>query len=288
MLTKNISFKVLLFVVPVLAIVSCQKMERPVLPSNYPTDNPVTPTTALRFYLPFDSTAPAAQQLNIRFADSISSYPSFFPPAQITYAQGVRGTAYQGALDGFIHYVNSNDFGKSTSFTIAFWMNITQAQKDHNNADGILAVSSTSNFWSNAVVFADHEPSTSDSMQLKFHFANGSGDNWDFAGYTGNARWPNMYDGQWHHVAFVYDATTKTATLYRDGVQFDQKTNETIAFDGNDAAFVVGGFQEAVNIVDTYANNTWMSGFPGLLDNIRLYNTPLSAADVLALYNNKQ
>jgi hypothetical protein len=125
-------------------------------------------------------------------------------------------------------------------------------------------------------------------MQLKFHFANGSGDNWDFAGYTGDSRWPNMYDGQWHHVAFAYDASSKTATLYRDGVQFDQKTNETIAFDGNDAAFVVGGFQEAVNIVDTYANNTWMSGFPGLLDNIRLYNTPLSAADVMALYNNKQ
>ena len=41
-------------------------------------------------------------------------------------------------------------------------------------------------------------------------------------------RWPNMYDGNWHHVAFVYDAASKTGTLYRDGVQFDQKTNETI------------------------------------------------------------
>ncbi len=55
-------------------------------------------------------------------------------------------------------------------------------------------------------------------------------------------RWPKMYDGNWHNVVFVYDATTKTATLYRDGVQFDQKTNETILFDGNDDQVIVGGF----------------------------------------------
>jgi hypothetical protein len=26
-----------------------------------------------------------------------------------------------------------------------------------------------------------------------------------------------MYDGQWHQVAFVYDAAAKTGTVYRDG-----------------------------------------------------------------------
>jgi hypothetical protein len=285
---KNSSFKILLVVTLVAGMISCQKLEKPALPKNYPTDNPVTPTTSLRFFLPFDSTSPQDKQINIRFKDSVSQYPSFFPPSQITYGPGVSGTAYQGATDGFIHYVNANDFGSSSSFTIAFWMNITQAQKDHVNADGVLALSSTTNFWSNVVVYADHEASTSDSMQLKFHFADASDDNWDFSNYTGNARWPNMYDGQWHHVAFVYDASSKTATLYRDGVQFDQKTNETIAFDGKASQLVVGGFQEAVNIVDTYANNSWMSGFPGLLDNIRFYNVALAPTDVAALYNNKQ
>ena len=267
----------------------CKKLARPELPGDYPQDKPVTPTTSLRFYLNFDSTSPDASQLNIRFADSISGYPSFFPNSATTYAPGVRGTAYQGSLGTFLHYYNANDFGSATSFTVSFWLNVTLAQKDNVNADGILALSSTSNFWSNMVVYADHSTGgNSDSMDLKFHFANGSGDNWDFAGYTGSARWPHMYDGKWHHVAFVYDATTKTATLYRDGVQFDKKTNETIAFDGKASQFVVGGFQEAVNIVDTYAKNSWMSGFPGLLDNIGLYNAALSAADVAALFTNKQ
>jgi hypothetical protein len=224
----------------------------------------------------------------VRFADSISQLPSFFPDPSTTFVPGVSGTAYQGSLGTFLHYLNANDFGKSTSFTIAFWINVMLSDKDHSNADGILAVSSKTNFWSNVCIFADHENSTSDSMQLKFVFANGGGNNWDFAGYTGANRWPAMYDGKWHHVAFVYDAGSKTGTVYRDGVKFDQKTNETILFDGMDDQVVVGGFQEAVNLVSTYPDNTWMSGFPGAIDQLRLYNTALAAADVQALYNNKQ
>ena len=125
-------------------------------------------------------------------------------------------------------------------------------------------------------------------MDLKFHFANGTGDNWDFAGYTGSKRWPKMYDGTWHQVVFTYDATAKTGTLYRDGVVFDTKTNETIAFDGKASQFVLGGFQEAASIVDSYANNSWMGYFPGAIDQLRMYNVALSAGDVTALYTNKQ
>src|SRR5580765_6930817 len=117
---------------------SCQKMEQPALPPDYPQDNPVTPTTPLRFFLPFDSTSEAAKQINIRFADSISAYPSFFPDASTTYVPGVAGTAYQGSFGTFIHYLNANDWGKSTSFTISLWLNIMLDQKDHTNADGIL------------------------------------------------------------------------------------------------------------------------------------------------------
>jgi Concanavalin A-like lectin/glucanases superfamily len=270
------------------AFYSCQKITQPVLPSDYPTDKIVVPATNLRFFLPFDSTSEAAKQINIRFADSISAYPSFFPDASTTFVNGPTGTAYQGSLGTFLHYLNANDFGASTSFTISLWLNVMLSQKDHKNADGILAISSTTNFWSNAVIFADHENSISDSMPLKFVFANGGGNNWDFAGYTDAKRWPAMYDGKWHHVAFTYDAPSKTGTVYRDGVQFDQKTNETIAFDGNASQVVVGGFQEAVNIVDTYAKNPWMSGFPGAIDQVRLYNNALSAADIQSLYNSKQ
>ncbi len=282
--------KLMLFAaVAIAGFASCKKLNQPALPADYPQDTKVTPTTSLRFYLPFDSTSEAAKQLNVRFADSISTYPSFFPDGTITAGPGVSGTAFQTAGSSYLHYYSANDIGSATSFTLAFWMNVPLANKDNGHAVGIMALSSTASFWSNIVVFADNTTKgSSDSMDLKFHFANGTGDNWDFAGYTGTARWPKMYDGNWHQVVFTYDAGAKTATLYRDGAQFDKKTNETIAFDGKAGQFVLGGFQEAASIVDTYSNNSWMGYFKGSIDQVRMYNTALSASDVTSLYTSKQ
>lgn len=288
MINKKILFNAAIILLLLIGTQSCQKMERPVLPEDYPTDNVTLPEGPLRFYVPFDSTSDADKQLNIRFKDSISGYPSFFPDPSIGVVPGVSGSAMQGSTSkGFVQYVNANDFGKASSFTIAFWMNITLAQKDNVNADGLLAVSSTTNFWGNATVFVDHN-TTVDTMDLKFVFANGSGNNWDFAGYAGANGLKGMYDGQWHHIAFTYDASSKTGSLYVDGALYDKKTNEVIAFDGNDSKVIFGGFQEAASIVSNYGDNGWMAAYPGLLDNVRLYNVALSAADVAALYNNKQ
>ncbi|MFI5187918.1 MAG: LamG-like jellyroll fold domain-containing protein, partial [Chitinophagales bacterium] len=240
-----------LLIVSVLAFSTCKKLERPAL-GDYAKDSS-PPGGPLKFYASFDATKAG------NVFDSIRANFGTLNSASLV-AGGVSGGANDSALqitsNGYVKFPSANDFGSFTSFTMAFWLKVTLAQKDHNNADGILAFASSNNFWSNAVVFADHESSTSDSMQLKFHFANGPGDNWDFAGYTGSARWPGMYDGNWHHVAFVYDAPSKTATLYRDGVQFDQKTNEIIAFDNAPSSLIVDGFQEAAGIVDNYADNS--------------------------------
>lgn len=275
-LRNRIQRNTLLVLALIIAISSCQKLAKPAL-GNYPKDtNP--PGGPLKFYAAMDGSS----------VDSIRA--NFGTDHDVSYAPGVSGMAVQfdGTKNGYIDYPAPNDFGASTNFTIAFWLNATLAQKDHVNADGVMAFASSVNFWSNFVIYTDHEASTSDSMILKFHFANGSGDNWDFANYAGNSRFPKMYDGQWHHVAFVYDAVAKTGTVYRDGVQFDQKANETIIFDGKSSKLIIGGFQEASGIVSKYSDNTWMSGFPGLIDNVRLYGTALAPADVAALYSNKQ
>jgi hypothetical protein len=277
----------LLALITLLGVVSCEKLNRPALPKDYPTDNPVTPSTPLRFYVDFDSTTTADAQLNIRFKDSISNYPCFFPDPSITYTTGVSGTAMQGSATALIHYVNANDFASSTSFSLSMWIQATLAQKDHVNADGLLSLPSTLNFWSNICIFADHETSTSDSMPLKFHFADGTGDNWDFQ-FAGTGDIPHMYDGNWHQIAFTYDQASQTGTLYIDGAPFATQSQEAISFDGAATGFIIGGFQEMIGIYDTQANNTWQSGWQGGIDQVRLYNTALAASDVQALYNNKQ
>ena len=273
----NLSKNLLLIIAASAVISSCQKMDHPAL-GDYPKDiNP--PGGPLKFYAALDGSA----------VDSIRA--NFGVVNDASFATGVSGQAAQfdGSKNGYISFPSANDFGASTSFTISFWMNITLAQKDNNHAVGVLAFANSENFWSNICFYADNNAkSPSDSMDLKIHFnAPGNSDNWNFAGYNFANAWPHMYDGQWHQVAFTYDATNSTGTVYRDGVQFDQKTDQSIAFE-NSSQLVIGGFQEAAGIAGNYADNTWMAGFPGMIDQVRLYGVALSATDIAALYNNKQ
>jgi hypothetical protein len=276
---KNITFKsAALSLVFAVALTGCQKITHPAL-GNFPKDaNP--PGGPLKFYAAFDE----------KDVDSIRANFGVDNHSSIV-AGGVSGKALQldGTQNGFTAYPSANDFGLSTDFTISFWINITLAQKDNNHAVGILAFANSNNFWSNIVFYADNNTKgTTDSMDLKIHFnASGNADNWNFAGYNFTHAWPHMYDGQWHQIAFTYSASDSTGTVYRDGVQFDQKTHQDIKFE-NSSQLIVGGFQEAAGISSSYSSNTWMAGFPGMIDNLRLYGTALSASDIQTLFTNKQ
>jgi hypothetical protein len=269
---------VMLLVLGVVCLNACQKLEQPPL-GDYPVDaNP--PGGPLKFYAAMDE----------KNVDSVKANYGTFNNASIADG-GVSGKCAQfdGSMNGFINYPSANDFGQSTSFTISFWINITMAQKDDNHAVGVLAFANSVNFWGNITFYADNNTkSPSDSMDLKIHFGDvNNGDNWNFAGYNFAHAWPKMYDGNWHQVAFTYDATTKTGTVYRDGAQFDQQTNQSIAFE-NSSQLILGGFEQAAGITDSYSNNTWMAGFPGKMDNVRLYGEALSASDIKSIYDNKE
>jgi hypothetical protein len=273
----NLSLKNVMLVSCLIAF-GCQKLDRPVM-GDYPPDaNP--PGGPLKFYAAMDE----------KNVDSIKANYGTFNDASITDG-GVSGKAAQfdGSKNGFINYPSANDFGSASDFTVSFWMSIALDQKNHQNATGVLAFSNTKNFWGNITVFLEHETSTSDSMPLKMHFnAANNGDNWQAAGYTDNKRLPKMYDGQWHNVVITYHAADSVYTLYRDGAQFDQMTmNPAIKFE-NASQLILGGFQQAAGVNGNYSENTWMSGYPGKLDNIRLYGETLSAADVEAIYANKE
>ncbi|MBS1662169.1 MAG: LamG domain-containing protein [Bacteroidetes bacterium] len=274
---NKISGKLGLFLLLGLALGACQKHNKPPL-RDYPKDTyPVG--SPLRFLAAMDGS-------NL---DSIRNNKG--KDNDVTYIDGgVSGKAitFDYAKKGYLAYPSANDFAFVNDFTISIWIKATLAQKDHVNADGVLALSNTKNFWSNICMFVDHETSTSDSMILKFHFNTANnGDNWDVQ-YQGPTRIPKMYDGQWHHIAGTYASSSKAWVLYIDGKQFASQTlTSAIKFE-NASQLVIGGFQEAAGIADTYDNNSWMAPFPGAIDNVRLYGTTLSATDVQALYTNKQ
>jgi hypothetical protein len=275
-----------IFLSTALFVISCDKINHPGLGS-YPKDAS-SPTGPLNFYAAYNGIYADSIRATFPSVDSETSFTKGITDSAVQF-NPVLGSTGEDSIFSYLVYSVPNNWGTNNSFSVNFWLNCPLSKKDNINADGILTWASTSNFWGEMTWYADHTTGgPSDSMDLKVHWTNGSGDNWDFANYTGANRWPSMYDGNWHMVTFVYDATVQTATLYRDGVQFDQKTNETIAFDGNGSNLIVAGFEQANSIQGNYSGNTWMNGWPGALDHVRLYSSVLQASDVAALYAGKE
>ena len=284
MLRRKDLLKIVAVAIPALAILGCQKMERPAL-GDYPQDQVVTPTTPLRFFLSFDSTDAADQQLNIRFKDSISGYPSFFPASSITYSGGINGTAYDGPSDAYLNYVNPNDFvSTAESFTVAFWEKRNGAPS--GNAAFVYNITSTNGNWANTSMFLLFDwsnPANNDSAILKFYVVDKNvSDAW--LTWEGPNRVPGIQDNNWHHLAFVYDATTSKLTLYVDGVPNAHVPEWTghgpVNMDGTKVSgFNVGGR----NLVDL----GWGQEWGGALDQFRLYNTALTPAEVMSLVTGK-
>lgn len=274
----------------VVVIASCQKMSRPGL-GNYPQDHTVTPTTPLRFYVPFDSFATDASQINIRFQDSISGYPSFFPDKSITYGTGVKGTDFKNSAEVALSYLNANDFASASSFSISLWVKCNGVP--HSNPQFVLSLPDK-DYWHNSGIFLlfDHDGagSTADSAAVTFAVK----DNW-FT-YHGNDRIPGLYNTQWHHLVFVYDATTSKLATYLDGVNMTWLSSDATTQAGltgplnlnvaSVSGMVIGGWNKHANI--SGPTDSWIESFKGEIDQFRMYNKALSAAEVSALYNNKQ
>lgn len=100
---------------------------------------------------------------------------------------------------------------------------------------------------------------------------------------------PGLLNNQWHHIALVYSAATSGMTLYVDGVANPNvKTwanHGDIRIDGSKITeFRVGSGPN--NQIDT---DDWLSStFKGNIDQLRLYSTALTTAEVQALFSGKR
>jgi hypothetical protein len=292
----NLQYKTIrnlgLVIVAGLAIGSCQKLNTPTM-GDYPKDaNP--PGGPLKFYAAMDGTD----------VDSIRA--NFGTDKNITYGPGVSGKAMQeGDATSTIVYPSANDFNKSTSFTVAFWLS-----KAGPNTAGVgtayaFGLSTSKSIWTYQDMFLEFEdagnPSTSDSAAAKFYL----NDQWfEFIKVKKtngqdsiDKRLPKVLDGQWHHLAFSFDQGSSTLTTYLDGkvytnlpAGFGKFTNNSGKVDFSQVGgLVVGGVGSyGVGKSPSDIGQTWMGNFNGKIDQFRLYGTALAAADVAALYANKQ
>lgn len=259
-----------------LAISSCQKMDRPALPADYPTDDKQSLLPGdLRFFASFNTTTGVSPRWNA--VDSISNNPALLFPD--TYVAGINGNAMKGTDNAAVLYLNANDMKAATNFTIAFWIkNTAQAGR----TEFLFSLVEPSYSWTNSKAFVLVENQTATSTTMKF----GLMDQW----LEGTFNKP-MFDGSWHHIAYVFDNTTKKMTYYFDGAVVTgltaTQTNLSPSVDfKNISNLILGGWNKHAGKAGP--TDDWVKSFTGALDQFRMYNKALSASEVLALYTAKQ
>ena len=273
---KKIS-KILAPVIALLILAGCQKQKRPSL-GDYPPDaNP--PGGPLKFYAAFDGTTDDASR------NAVDSTRANFPlDNPLASTDGINGKAVQGAGDKAIKYANANDFIGATSCTIAFWVNNTV----NPNTELYFSLVDK-DYWHASSAFLLVEHAAIDKCTFKFALQ----DHW--VEYTNQSFAKPLFDGQWHHIAFVYDETTSKLSVYFDGTEVPTPgTSGTFTKDGAPMGalnlkkgenLVLGGWNKHVSL--TGPTDDWIKAFSGKMDQFRLYGKALSASEVQALFNSK-
>jgi hypothetical protein len=203
-----------------------------------------------------------------------------------TFAGGEKGQALQV---GGSNYLLFNSPGAVIpalkAYTIAFWMN---APQNTSYAYGIFSLNNPTDFWGSLDIYLDNG-STADTAQFKVHMNNnGVG---QFLGTKLGAAW-----GKWVHVAVTYDSSTTVTSsnfnIYANGsvIYSALLTNGSanygpLQFPGP-TKMVIGTWQFQTNpsLTNAATAQSWAGSFNGALDEFRIYNKALKAADVSALF----
>lgn len=265
---------------------ACQKIDRPRL-GDYETDEskPPLPDGPLRFYVPFADDP----QKRYEAKDSISGDPAQVYPFDLT--EGVDGgKAVQFSDAGrAIKYMAVNDVTAATSLSVAFWMKNTEKGR----TEFLFSLTDAKySGWSHSAMFLLLEKGTPDAVTLKL----GLMDQWLEFPDNNQFKEPLM-DGNWHHLAFVYDQGTSKMTYYFDGTAVaDAPESATdVKKDGNPRGaldfstvknLVLGGWNKHAGLAG--AGDDWIRSYTGAMDNFRIYNKPLTAAEVQELYTTKK
>lgn len=197
-----------------------------------------------------------------------------------TYKNGTRSLSPTGASNSWL--INSNRYNVGLNgFTIACWFNISST---NFNSGGYLW--SFNNYLGDASGNAYFLNLTVDDSNYLLINSNSNGINW---GRNGGKYTTSLSLNTWYHVVVCISSPTPTpltSYMYVNG-SLVQTLNLTsnggtypVASDGIIERLAIGGYYNSGGI----STNT---AFNGYIDDYRLYNRVLSAAEITSLYNYK-
>lgn len=278
------------------AISSCQKLYRPELGEILRNPDP-PPYNPLKSYWQFENNANDEGESKLTATTK-----------NITYVAGVTGQAVKIGTDG---YVLLKTFGDTTkypnefvglpadtltqlgSYTLAFWMNVPGPVQ--GGAQGVFAISHKTQFWGNLEVFLENWNNAADPSEvfLKVHMFNDSkapanGEQWN------ELKIPGVLN-KWSHIAITYNESNSQFSVYANG-QTTSISNKVL--DGGNYGkikfkdfngMVLGNFAfQTTPSLTNHGPETWAKALNGSLDQFRLYDRALSAAEIADLYNTKK
>lgn len=267
-----------------IAALSCRKMDRPEL-GDYPKDVNA-PGGPLKFYAAFDGTTTDPL---MNAVDSIrANFPSDNP---LTSTDGISGKALKGETQKFVKYAKPNDWVTTAeSATISFWYKKDGQTKNGAGTNGpeyIMSFKSGNGHWSGASALVFLEGNNTACAVKVMLVDKTNADAW--MTWENAQMIPGLLNNQWHHIALVYNAGTSAMTLYVDGVANPNIKNWGSHGKLNMSNDHVSEFRVGAGPGTSYTSDDWLSStFKGDIDQLRLYNTALSASDVVALYSSKK
>lgn len=279
---------------------ACQKLERPVLKELILDPDP-PPYNSEKSFFAFENTTDDAGENKLTSTNSNTSYVA-----------GITGQALQIGAGGYlafdlkdlVTYPNGyigrpiDTLSKLGSFTLSFWMNGAGASAGGpitDGAQGVFAISNKDQFWGNLEIFLENysDPTDANAVWMKIHMFNsaisGGGEQWTA---DDNTKLKNVLN-KWTHIALTYDAATSSLSLYKDGMPtgINNKVLSSnygkISFSGV-TGMVLGSFAFQTNPPFTnHGPEPWARSFNGALDQFRIYNVALSAAEINNLFTSK-
>lgn len=261
-----------------LALAGCQNMDRPEL-GEYREDNAKLPEGNLRFFVPFDK---QHEELRFQFADEISGYPSFLPDKTITSEEGISGKSYKGNVNAHLNYLSPNDFAaKAQSFTVAYWMKHAPTT---TNAEFVFSIPSRNGHWAKGSMMLMKE-SNEKGIAVKWIIVDKDmKDTWLTWEGNNSVAAAGFFDNQWHHCAFVYDASTSALTFYKDG----EKVGTEKKWGSHGAVNMDATKVSGLKVGGPSGSDSWMKSWNGNLDQFRMYVSALSQAEIQDLYKGKK
>lgn len=180
-------------------------------------------------------------------------------------------------FDGTDDYVSGtmNSSVNFSSLSASAWIKITNLPSSSDRDQIVSVYNSNEDDAVFTLNIAGDGGAVANRLQfLRFNAWASDGSHWDC---TANSKC-YVSAGQWIHVAVVHDSTTGYVYFYRDGVLVASYAART-------GAWGAGGYDVTGPGFNIGKATGTSSAFDGLIDDVRMYNYPLTAAQVRDIYN---